>query len=221
VAIEIPRGYTGMVKGPRIPYEFFVTQGKGESPHQIHAGSYHKAMADAGIELGNLMSYSSILPKISTEIPFKEGFKRILHGAEVKIIQAAAHVDKTKDEIRKCAGIIFARVYDGKRDIGGLVCESSDKETAEATQQNLRNCLKDLYENRSRHRPKSFKDKGYVLGEPRFLLETVEPKENYGTALVALTFVSHFEEVLAQNAFATKEDLEKALGEPLGIAKEK
>jgi arginine decarboxylase len=108
VAIEIPRGYIGMVKGPRIPYEFFVTQGKGESPHQIHAGSYHKAMADAGIEFGNLMSYSSMLAKISTEIPFKEGFKRIEHGAEVKIIQAAAHVDKTKGETRKCAGIIFA-----------------------------------------------------------------------------------------------------------------
>jgi hypothetical protein len=108
-----------------------------------------------------------------------------------------------------------------KRDIGGLVCESSDKETAEATEQNLRNCLKDLYENRSRHRPKSFKDRGYVLGEPKLLLETTEPKEDYGTALVALAFVSHFEGVLMQNAFATNEDLEKALQEPLGIAREK
>lgn len=218
MAIQVPRGYTGIVIAPPIPYEFFVTQGKGESPHQIHAGSYHKAMADAGVELGNLMAYSSILPKISKEIPVKEGIDRIVHGAEIKLIQAAAHIDATSGRKKATAGIMFARVYDKKRDIGGLVCECNEYETPEQTEKNLRDCLQDLYVNRSRHKPESFKDRGYTLGEPKFIFETVEPKDRYGTALVALAFVSHFVPVLAQNTFPTKEDAEKMVQDALGVA---
>jgi arginine decarboxylase len=212
---EIPAGRTGIVIGPPIPYEFFTTQGKGESPHQIHAGSYHRAMANAGIELGNLMSYSSILPRISKEVSLEEGIRRIEHGAEVKIIQAAAHVDKTKGETRKTAGIIYARLYKNGTDIGGLVCESSELATQEETEKNLRACLEGLYDFSSKHK-KSFKARGYKLGEPKLLMETVEPKENYGTALVALVFVSHFVPVLSQNAFIDKEEAEKYIQEMLG-----
>jgi len=54
--------------GNRIPKNFFITRGKGESNITIHAGSYHLALKDAGIEMANIMTYSSILPKIAIKI---------------------------------------------------------------------------------------------------------------------------------------------------------
>ena len=51
-----------MIVGQRVPRNFFVTTGKGESDITIHAGSYHMALKDADIEMCNIMQYSSILP---------------------------------------------------------------------------------------------------------------------------------------------------------------
>ena len=55
-----------MLVGNRIPKDFFVTTGTGESDLTIHAGSYHLALKNAGIEMCNIMTYSSILPNIAT-----------------------------------------------------------------------------------------------------------------------------------------------------------
>ena len=35
--------------GNLIPHTFFVTKGSGESDLELHAGSYHMALYDAGI----------------------------------------------------------------------------------------------------------------------------------------------------------------------------
>ena len=57
-----------LVIGTRIPKDYFVTSGAGESDITIHAGSYHLALKDAGIERCNIMTYSSILPSIANRI---------------------------------------------------------------------------------------------------------------------------------------------------------
>ena len=44
-----------LVVGNRIPKDYFVTSGIGESEITIHAGSYHVALRDAGIEKQNIM----------------------------------------------------------------------------------------------------------------------------------------------------------------------
>ncbi len=58
-----------LVVGNRIPRDYFVTTGSGESDITVHAGSYHLALKSAGIEMANIMTYSSILPGIANEIP--------------------------------------------------------------------------------------------------------------------------------------------------------
>ena len=48
--------------GNLIPNTFFTTKGSGESDLELHAGSYHMALYDAGIADYNIMTYSSVLP---------------------------------------------------------------------------------------------------------------------------------------------------------------
>ncbi|MBN2212904.1 MAG: arginine decarboxylase, partial [Bacteroidales bacterium] len=45
-----------MVVGNRIPKDYFITKGTGESDIAIHAGSYHLALKAAGIEMANIMT---------------------------------------------------------------------------------------------------------------------------------------------------------------------
>ena len=54
--------------GCRIPKDFFITKGVGESDITVHAGSYHLALRQAGIEMCNIMTYSSILPGVANII---------------------------------------------------------------------------------------------------------------------------------------------------------
>mgnify|MGYP001582426642 FL=1 len=74
--------------GNRVPKDYFVTSGKGESDITIHAGSYHLALKEAGIESYNIMTYSSILPGIATEVPKPQG---LVHGSVMESIMAVAH----------------------------------------------------------------------------------------------------------------------------------
>jgi len=175
--VDVPEGRTGIVTGSAVPYEFFITKGKGESPYQVHAGSYHRAMADAGIELGNLVAYTSILPPIAKEIPAREGIRRIGHGDRVMLIQAVSHVEKGVTSPRRTAGILFGWLYKGGIRQGGLVCEEYRFETPEETKENLEGCLKDVYVLPSRHR-KSFEQRGFELKDKRFIYETVAPEKN-------------------------------------------
>ena len=54
------------------PNVFFVTKGSGESDLELHAGSYHMALYDAGISDYNIMVYSSILPKTARLVTMDE-----------------------------------------------------------------------------------------------------------------------------------------------------
>lgn len=190
---ERPNYVKKLIIANPIPYEFFRTTGVGQSKHQAHAGSYHRAMAEAGIELGNLIAYTSILPAIAKEITLEEGIQRITHGAEVKVIQAVAHVKPDDKSRAKTAGIMWGALYLDGRYQGGLVCESNELETEKATRENVYNCLQGLFSEGSKHK-KSFKELGYKMPDDKiqFISETIiADKGHYGTALAALAFVSH------------------------------
>ena len=98
----------GIIAGMRVPKTFFVTEGIGESDIAVHAGSYHLALKDAGIEMCNIMTYSSILPKIANEIKRPE---KLIHGSVMETIMAVENVNKGK---RGTVGIIFGWLYNKK-----------------------------------------------------------------------------------------------------------
>ena len=177
-------GNRNLIIGNRIPKDYFVTKGKGESDITIHAGSYHLALKNAGIERCNIMTYSSILPSIAQEV---EKTTNLVHGSVMETIMAVANAEKGKNAT---AGIIYGWLYHKEKGdrYGGLVCEYNGSKSTEEAKAQLHGSLQELYEN-------GFSDE-YTLTEIRCITEHVVPTKEYGTALVALCFVNYVFPVL-------------------------
>ena len=168
-----------VVIGKRVPRDFFITSGVGESDITVHAGSYHLALKDAGIEMCNIMNYSSILPKIAREV---ERPLDLEHGSVMEVISAVATCGKGE---RATASVIFGWLYDrttGEK-YGGLVCEYNGSKSVEDAEVELRMSLNELYVN-------GFDDR-FELRDITVNSKSVEPTKKFGTALVAICFVSY------------------------------
>ncbi len=173
-----------LIIGNRIPRDYFVTTGSGESDITVHAGSYHLALKAAGIEMANIMTYSSILPGIANETSKPSHFT---HGAVMESIMAVAN--GTRGELLN-AGIIYGWLYDRQthEKFGGLVCEHNGNYTDQDIRSKLNDSLKELYRN-------GF-DEQYEMKDIRLITQSCQPEKEYGTALVALCFTSYVYPVL-------------------------
>lgn len=168
----------GILIGNRIPKDYFVTKGNGESDITIHAGSYHLALKQAGIEMCNIITYSSILPSIANEIDRPE----LLHGSVMETIMAVGHAEKGK---RATAGIIYGWLYSKKtkEKFGGLVCENYGDFSEEEISKKLTLSIYELYEN-------GFSEE-FHFRDIKIVTESVVPKKKFGTALVGLCFTNY------------------------------
>jgi len=165
--------------GCRIPKNFFETKGKGSSDITKHAGSMHLALKEAGIEMGNIMTYSSILPKIANKIDKPE---EIIHGSVIESIMAMCHGEKNQ----VCtAGIIYGWIYDKKtgEKFGGLVCEHADNVSEEEIINRLYLSLDELYYN-------GFSDR-FEMREKHHITQTYIGDKIHNTALVSLCFMDY------------------------------
>ncbi|NTV29473.1 MAG: arginine decarboxylase [Candidatus Omnitrophica bacterium] len=171
--------------GTRIPRDYFVTKGAGECDITVHAGSFHLALRDAGVERYNIMTYSSIMPGIAREVKRP---KDLVHGCVMETIMACANVEKG---VRATAGIIYGWLFNRKTNqrYGGLVCEYNGSLTEEEAGRQLRASLQTLYRN-------GF-DEDYELREERLTMKSFVPKKKYGTALVAICFTNYVYPVLS------------------------
>jgi len=170
--------------GMRIPKDYFIAKGVGECDITVHAGSFHQALRDAGIERYNIITYSSIMPAIAREVPRP---KELIHGAVMETIMACANVERG---VRATAGIIYGWLYSRKtkQKYGGLVCEyNGSLSEAEASEQ-MRASLQALYTN-------GFESEFELRGE-RVITKSFIPKKKYGTALVAICFTNYVYPVL-------------------------
>lgn len=165
--------------GCSVPKDFFITKGVGESDITIHAGSYHLALKEAKIEMCNIITYSSILPKIANEI--KRPVK-LVHGSVMEAIMSVSNCKKGK---RATAGIIFGWLYNKKTNerYGGLVCEYNGDLAQKKAEKQLNESLKELYFN-------GFSE-DYKLKDITLTLESFIPNKKFGTALVALCFTNY------------------------------
>ena len=165
--------------GCKIPKDYFITSGIGESDISIHAGSFHLALKNAGIKQSNIMQYSSILPKIANEIKTPE---KLTHGQVIETIMACESSIKGKIAT---AGIIIGTLYNKETNekFGGLVCEYSGNLEQKKAEQNLENSLEEIFLN-------GFSKK-FNLKEIRTITKSLTPKKQHGTALVALCFTTY------------------------------
>lgn len=167
--------------GNRVPRDFFVTTGCGESDITIHAGSYHLALRACGVEMANIMKYSSILPKSARRVqPPEPG--SIVHGEVMECIEASASC--TYGEVAT-AGIIFGWLYSGKDEgdrYGGLVCEYNGSLSEEQARGHLKEMINELHTNGYEH---------LYLRDIEVHTASVTPEKMYGTALVMLCFQNY------------------------------
>lgn len=170
--------------GNRVPKDYFLSTGIGQSDITIHAGSYHLALKEAGIERFNIMTYSSILPAIANKI---EKPTNIQHGAVVETIMAVCNSNKGE---RATAGIIYGWLYNKQtnKKYGGLVCEHQGNFEVEEINKLLRLSLDELYYN-------GFSDE-YYLKDTESFVKSFIPEKKYGTALVSLCFTNYLIPVL-------------------------
>ena len=174
----------GVLVGNRIPHNYFLTKGKGESDITIHAGSYHLALKAAGIEMCNIITYSSILPGIATQI--KKPAK-LVHGSVMETIMAVANAEKGE---MATAGIIYGWLYNKKsgNKYGGLVCEYHGSLKEEDAKKQLKASLRELYTN-------GYSD-DYDMADMRVITESIVPNKQFGTAIVSLCFTDYLCPVL-------------------------
>jgi arginine decarboxylase len=163
--------------GNRIPRDFFITKGSGESDITVHAGSYHLALKEANIEKFNIMTYSSILPKEATLILQPEN---IIFGSVLESIMAVSTGNVGN---RISAGIIYGWLYDKtNQKYGGLVCEHNGNYEIDEINFLLRSSLNELYIN-------GFQD--YEMKDINVITNSFIPEKKYGTTLVSLCFVNY------------------------------
>ena len=136
--------------GNRVPYEYFLTSGKGESdagseglPYET--GSYDAALNDAGIQNANLMMYTSVIPTNAKLISKKEGLKRIEWGQVIETIKA--ETNGRKGEFISAA-VITTDVYKEGKYLGGFACEYSGRGSKKEALESLLVSIKDMIERR-------------------------------------------------------------------------
>ena len=192
-----------LILGNRVPYEYFITSGAGQSnvgseglPYET--GSYDQALTKAGIENANIIQYTSVIPTKAKQITKEEGFKRIQWGEVLECIKAQANGAKGK---YISSAVMTTDVYDphGKF-LGGFACEYSGEGTKKQAEKSLEGSIDGIIERRNFGKTKgggkmyemNVTDKGYKYHPGKlFVYEGLDVKEDHGTVLTAICFVSY------------------------------
>lgn len=163
----------------RIPRKYFIDKGCGQSDIAVHAGSFHLALQECGIENYNIVSYSSILPKECEEIKERPKMRR---GTVMNTI--LARCDGKKGE-NIAAGIAIGdlkKKSNGKHS-GSLVCEIGGKIQEKTLDKKLRTAVSELHKN-------GYADE-YDLVNVRTHIQSCKVKKKHGTVLVSICFTEH------------------------------
>jgi arginine decarboxylase len=190
------------ILGNRVPYEYFITQGKGESdagskglPYET--GSYDAALFDAGIQNANVIEYTSVMPTESKEVPKEEGLKRLQWGEVLECIKAQAN---GKRGSKISAAVITTSVTDpdGKY-LGGFACEYSGSGTKEEAGKSLLDSIVGMIARRGYGKmtnPALYKDNitdnGYNIHPGKhFVYEDLKVSKQHGSVFTAICFLSY------------------------------
>ena len=167
-----------MIFGNRIPKDYFITSGIGESDVAVYPGAFDKALKQAGIENCNIITYTSILPKEAKKIG---EIPKLEYGCVLETIMARQ--DGKKGE-RLTAGLIIGWIYKNGEKIGGLVCEYHGNKDEAGAKAELRKRLEEIFKERC-------DENGYELKDIEIHLRSFIPQKKFGCAIVAICFVTY------------------------------
>ena len=192
-----------MIFGNRIPYEYFLTKGAGESnagspglPYET--GSYDQALTNAGIQNTNVIEYTSVIPTGAKEIAKEEGLRRIQWGEVMECIKAQTNGSKGSFI---SAAVMTTSVHDptGKY-LGGFACEYSGDGDQKACEKSLTDSISGIIERRGfgsiigqcKMYQDNLTDKGYKFHPgKKFVYDSLHVKQHHGSVLAAICFVSY------------------------------
>jgi len=194
--------------GNRIPHEYFLTSGRGESdvgseglPYET--GSYDAALNVAGIQNANVIEYTSVLPKESVEISRAEGLKRIVWGEVLEVIKAQSNGSRNS---HLSAAVMITTIHDPAGNyLGGFACEYSGAGSKKDAEESLLHSIEGMIERRGfgkiiggsklYHDLKT--DKKYTIHAGKtFVYDSIHVQKEHGSVFTAICFVSHVYPVL-------------------------
>lgn len=192
-----------IILGNRVPYEYFITKGKGESnagseglPYET--GSYDAALNEAGIQNANVIEYTSVMPPDAKEIPKEEGLKRLQWGEVVECIKAQSNGKKGSN---LSAAVMTTTITDPKgRYLGGFACEYSGSGTRKESEISLLESIDGMIKRRGygniKGGLKMYKDnktdKGYIIHPGKvFVYDSLDVVQEHGSVFTAICFVSY------------------------------
>jgi len=164
--------------GNRIPCEYFITSGCGESDIAIYPGAFDKALKEAGIWNCNIITYSSILPKNARKV---EAIPKLEHGCVLETIMARQD-GKAGETLT--AGLIMGWLYKNGERVGGLVSEYNGNLSEEEAREELKKRLNEMFKERC-------KEEDMELKDIEIHLRSFIPKKKWGSVVVAICFVSY------------------------------
>ena len=192
-----------LILGNRVPYEYFIVNGVGESdagsdglPYET--GSYDEALTKAGIQNANIVEYTSVIPTEAKQISKEEGLKRLQWGEVLECIKAQANGEKGSFI---SSAVMTTTVHDpnGKY-LGGFACEYSGKGNRQQAEKSLEDSITGIIERRNFGKiPGGAKlytdnktDKGFSLHPGKiFVYDSLKVKKHHGTVLTCICFVSY------------------------------
>ena len=171
---------SNIIIGTRVPYEYFISQGSGESDFGYHPGAYDVALEKAGgVHNFNHITYSSILPK--TAVRIKSVPKNYPHGAVLESITAEAGKGMIYPK-RLTAGLIITKIFKNGDYIGGLVAEYGGTDSKQDCEKFLKANMENMVKRRF--------GEGVEMTDEVFV-ESIEPKSKYACAIIVLGFTSY------------------------------
>ena len=192
-----------IILGNRVPYEYFITTGKGQSaagseglPYET--GSYDAALNDAGIQNTNVIEYTSVMPTEAKEISKEEGLKRIQWGEVMECIKAQSNGKKGS---KVSAAVMTTTITDPKgKYLGGFACEYSGSGTRKDAEVSLSQSIAGMIKRRGYGSIKGelqiYKDNktdtGFIIHPGKiFVYEHMDVVEEHGTVFAVICFVSY------------------------------
>ena len=194
-----------IILGNRIPYEYFITKGKGESnagseglPYET--GSYDAALFEAGIQNANIIEYTSVMPTDSKQISKEEGLKRLQWGEVLECIKAQSNGKKGS---KISAAVITTSVIDPKgKYLGGFAVEYAGSGTKQDAEASLAESITGIIERRGYGKLKgggnlklykdNVTDNGYKIHPGKnFEYENLDVTKEHGSVFTAICFVSY------------------------------
>ena len=194
-----------IILGNRVPYEYFMTKGKGESnagseglPYET--GSYDAALFDAGIQNANVIEYTSVMPTESKQISKEEGLKRLQWGEVLECIKAQSNGKKGS---KISAAVMTTSVIDPKgKYLGGFAVEYAGSGTKQDAEASLAESVTGIIERRGYGKLKgggnlqmykdNITDNGYKIHPGTiFEYENLDVTKQHGSVFTAICFVSY------------------------------